>query len=114
MLKNLIVSLILTIIIELAISIIIGIRKRNDIITIITVNTLTNPIVVFIANIIYTLENALLYWIIVIAMEIIVVFIEGKIYNKILKFEKISGLKLSFINNVVSFGTGLIISIIAT
>ncbi len=114
MLKNLIVSLISTIIIELAISLIIGVRKRNDIITIITVNILTNPIVVFIANIIYTLENALLYWIIVIAMEIIVVFIEGKIYNKILKFEKISGLKLSFINNVVSFGTGLIISIIAT
>lgn len=114
MLKNLIISLISTIIIELAISIIIGVRKRNDIITIITVNTLTNPIVVFIANIVYTLENTLLYWMIVTTMEIIVVFIEGKIYNKILKFKKISGLELSFINNVVSFGTGLIISIIAT
>lgn len=113
MIKNLIVSLISTIIIELAISIIIGVRKKNDIITIITVNTLTNPIVVFIANIVYILKNVLLYWTIVIALEIIVIFIEGKIYNKMLKFEKISGMKLSFVNNVLSFGTGLIINFIA-
>lgn len=114
MLESLIVSLISTIIIELVVSIIIGVRKRNDIITIIMVNTLTNPIVVFIANIVHTLKNVLLYWIIVIVIEIIVIFIEGKIYNKILRFEKLSGLKISFINNVVSFGTGLIIRIITT
>lgn len=111
MLKSLIISLILTIAIELFISVFIGIRKRNDIITIITVNALTNPIVVFIANILNTL-GIVLYWTIVIIMESIVIFIEGKIYVKILDFKKISGFKLSFINNIISFSIGLIIAIL--
>lgn len=112
MIKSLIISLILTIFIELFISIFIGIRKKNDIITIIAVNTLTNPIVVFIANILNTFEIVLLYWTIVIIMEFIVVFIEGKIYEKILNFRKKSGFKLSFINNIISFSIGLIITIL--
>ena len=80
MIKSLIISLILTIIIELLISLVMGIRKKNDIITIIVVNILTNPIVVFIANLLNNYKNVLLYWSIVIIMEFIVIFIEGKIY----------------------------------
>ncbi len=112
MINSLIISLILTVAIELFISIVIGIRKKNDIITIIAVNTLTNPIVVFIAGIINTFRIILLYWTIVIIMEFIVIFIEGKIYEKILKFKRISGFKLSFVNNVISFIIGLIIAIL--
>jgi hypothetical protein len=102
----------LTLIIELSVSLIIGIRKEEDIISVIAVNTLTNPIVVFIANIIYGLGNKLLYWVIVIIMEIIVVFVEGKIFDKALSFKKLSGLKVSFINNFISFTLGLIISLV--
>lgn len=112
MIKSLIISLILAIFIELLISIIIGIRKRNDIITIIAVNTLTNPTVVFIANVLNNYEFVLLYWIIVLLMEIIVVLIEGKIYEKILSFKQIPGFLLSFINNIISFEIGLIISML--
>lgn len=113
MIKSLIISLILTIFIELLISILIGIRKRNDIITIIAVNTLTNPIVVFTANLLNNFKIVLLYWSIVIIMEeFIVIFIEGKIYEKILNYKKISGFRLSFINNVISFSIGLIIAIL--
>lgn len=90
----------------------IGIRKRNDIITIIAVNTLTNPIVVFTANLLNNFKIVLLYWSIVIIMELIVIFIEGKIYEKILNYKKISGFRLSFINNVISFSFGLIITIL--
>ena len=112
MIKSLIISLILTIIIELLISLVMGIRKKNDIITIIVVNILTNPIVVFIANLLNNYKNVLLYWSIVIIMEFIVIFIEGKIYEKILKYNKISGFILSFINNAISFSFGLIIAIL--
>ena len=112
MIKSLIISLILAIFIESLVSIIIGIRKSNDIITIIAANTLTNPTVVFIANVLYNYELVLLYWIIVILMEVIVVVIEGKIYEKILSFKQISGLLLSFINNIISFGIGLVISML--
>lgn len=112
MIKSLIISLILTISIELLISILIGIRKKNDIITIIAVNTLTNPIVVFTANLLNNFKIKLLYWSIVIIMELMVIFIEGKIYEKILDYKKISGLILSFLNNAISFCFGLIITIV--
>lgn len=112
MIRSLIISLILTIVIELFISICIGIRKKNDIITIIATNTLTNPIVVFIYNIIVNSLEELLYWIVIIAIEIIVIFVEGKVYKKVLEYKKISGIKLSFINNIMSFGISLIIAIL--
>lgn len=112
MINNLIISLILTIFIELFISIFIGIRKRYDIIAIIAVNTLTNPIVVFIANMLNNFEIEWLYWTIVIIMEFIVFFIEGKIYDEILNLKNKSGYKLSFINNIISFSIGLIITIL--
>ena len=112
MIKSLIISLILTIFIELLISILIGIRKRNDIISIIAVNTLTNPIVVFISNVLKGFKITLLYWGIVLTIELIIIFIEGKIYEKVLNFKKLSGFKLSFINNSISFTIGVIIAIL--
>ena len=51
MITSLVVSLVLTLIIELSVSLIVGVRKRNDIITIIAVNFLTNPLVVLLASI---------------------------------------------------------------
>ena len=112
MIESLIISLMLTLIIELSISFIIGIRKEDDVITVIAVNVLTNPIVVFIANIIHGFNNDILYWVIVIIMEITVVFVEGKIFEKTLSFNKLSGLKISFINNFISFMLGILISLI--
>ncbi len=112
MIKSLIISLILTIFIELLISILIGIRKRNDIISIIAVNILTNPMVVFISNVLKSFKIALLYWGIVAIIELIIFFIEGKIYEKVLNFKKLSGFKLSFINNLISFTIGVIIVIL--
>ncbi len=115
MIKSLMISLILTIFIELYTSILIGIKKRNDIITVIVANTLTNPIVVFTTSTIQNnLNNVWLYWGIVIIIEIIVVFIEGKLYEKIINFKKISGFKLSLINNVASFMIGIIIVILSS
>ena len=110
MIFSLIISLFLTIIIELTISLIIGIRSKEDIEVVIWANILTNPIVVFLANCIMLLNNELIYNIIVLIMEIMVVIVEFIIYKKFLKYKAKSPLFISSVNNIVSFLLGVIIS----
>ena len=109
MIESMLISLILTLIIELLISVLIGVRKKNDYIAIIATNILTNPVVVFIANVVNTFYSKFLYWTVVAILELIVFLVEGIIYKKILIYKKISGFKVSFICNVISFSVGLII-----
>ena len=110
MIKSLIVSLFLTIIIELSISIIIGIRDMEDMKTVIWSNIFTNPIVVYSANCIRLLNNSLIYKITLILLEVIVVIVEFYIFKKFLKFNRKSPIFISCINNVVSFLLGTVIS----
>lgn len=109
MIESLIISLILTIIIELGVSILLGIRKKDDIYIVILVNICTNPVVVYIANCIMLFNNDILYNVIVGVMEIIVVIVEYILYKKYLEHYKKSPFMLSLINNAVSFGIGLIL-----
>lgn len=109
MIGNLIISLILTIIIELGISLILGIRKKCDIYVVILVNICTNPIVVYIANCLKLLNN-MVYNIVIVILEIMVVIVEFELYKRYLKAYKKSPLALSIINNTLSFGIGLIIN----
>lgn len=99
----------MTLLIELCTSIVIGVRKKDLIVVIIT-NVLTNPMLVFIANICQTFLSIQVYWIILILMEVLVVFIEGYIYKKTIERKGINGYILSFINNLASFLIGFIIS----
>lgn len=112
MIKSLIISLSLTLIIELTISLILGIRKKDDIIIVICANTLTNPIVVFIANCLTLLNNAWVYYIVVLIMEVIVVFVEGFVFKKALSYKDKSPLLISFANNATSFLLGILISMV--
>ena len=104
--------LLLTIIFELIISIIIGVRDKKDILNIILVNILTNPLVVTIPvyfNIKYGLfeRNIALY-----TLEIITVVTEGYIYKKVLNFKKINPFVISLILNLSSYLIGEIINYI--
>ncbi len=112
MIKSLIVSLALTLIIELTVSIIIGIRKKEDILVVICANICTNPVVVFISNCILLLNNMLIYFIAVIVLELIAWIVEFIIFKKCLRFNKISPLLISILNNSISFGLGLVINYI--
>lgn len=112
MIKSLIVSLFLTLVIELTVAIIIGIEDKNDIKIVICANVCTNPVVVFIANLVYWLNDMKFYYFVVIILEIMVLFVESYIYRKYLKFNKISPFAISFVCNVISYGTGVIISFI--
>lgn len=98
--------LLLTIIIELIIALIIGIRDKKDIINVILVNVITNPIVVLLPIIIYikfgyTFEKISLY-----ILEVLTVLLEGLIYKKVLKYKKINPFLISLILNLASFLIG--------
>lgn len=112
MIESLIVSLFLTLVIELTVSIIIGIREKYDIKVVICANVCTNPVVVYIANLIILLNNIKLYILAVAILEISAVIVEFLIFKKYLKFNKISPFLISLLNNVISFGLGLVISYI--
>lgn len=102
--------LICTIIIELVIVLVIGIRNKFNIINVILVNILTNPLVVSIPvyfNIKYGLftRNVVL-----IILEILIFVIEALIYKKYLKYKKINPYLISLILNLGSYLFGLIIN----
>ena len=107
--KVMLISLTITIIIEVGISLVLGYRKR-DIINILLVNILTNPLlnsVIVAINYYYGLKARNISLII---LEILVVLCEGFIYQKYLQKRKINGYLLSLILNISSYGLGLLIN----
>ena len=110
MIISLIVSLFLTVLIEISISFIIGIRDIEDLKVVFWANVITNPIVVYIANITQLLNNNLIYNSIVFIMEILAIITEFIIFKNFLNYKKKSPLLISSINNIISFTLGVIIS----
>ena len=106
------ICLLLTIVIELTIALILGIRKKLDIINIILVNILTNPLVVSLTNLISINHGKTISYVFLAIFEIIVVFVEGYIYKKYLSFKKINPFLLSFILNLSSYLIGLLIQLV--
>lgn len=106
------VSLTLTIIIELVCALLIGIRNKKDIINVILVNILTNPLVVSISFLINLRYGLMPKRIAMIFLELFAFASEGFIYNKCLEFKKYNGFLLSFILNFISYFLGIIINCI--
>lgn len=98
-----------TIIIELLLALILGIRDKKDILNIILVNVMTNPLLVSLTTYITynRIFNRILF---IIIMEVLVVIIEGFTYKKILKFKKINPYVLSLILNASSYFIGELIN----
>ena len=102
-------SLLITIVIEITIAFILGYRKR-DILNVLLVNILTNPLLNSLTvciNIYYglTARNITL-----IILEIMALLVEGYIYHKYLEKRKLNGYLLSLILNASSFILGMIIN----
>ena len=104
------INLVLTIFIELGISLLLGIRKRNDINNIIYINCITNIVLNYIINILSIIfyKNIFIVYVILGILEILVIFIEYIYYKNNLKY-KINPLLLSIILNTLSFTIGLFI-----
>lgn len=94
-----------TIVIELIMSLLLGIRSKKDILNVILVNIMTNPLVVSI--LMYITYNRLFnITISIIILEILVVLTEGFTYKKVLTFDKINPYVLSLILNISSYFIG--------
>lgn len=108
------ICLICTIIIETLVALLLKINKTKDIINIILVNIMTNPVL----NSLYLLFEYKLpkdYIIIsLIVMELLVFIIEGTIYKKYLSYKKLNPYIISLILNISSYTIGLLISKIIT
>lgn len=108
MLYSIILSLISTLFIEIIISIFCGINEKNNLLYIILINLLTNPITELINLLII---NSIFHYPIILLIEILVIFIEFLLYKKFLKVKNINLLYLSIINNICSYVIGLIFNL---
>lgn len=104
--------LLLTIIIELIIALILGVRNKKDIINIILVNVITNPIVVMSQTLLYIKFGYNIEMIGIAILEVLVVLVEGLIYKKVLNYKKINPIILSLILNALSFLIGELINLL--
>ena len=113
MIESLIISVVLTVAIEVTLSLFLGLRGEKNIETVIRINCITNPVVVGITNLIYMLSQNLIARNIVLAiLEIVVILIEGFLFKKNLNDLKINPYIYSIYLNGLSFSIGLIISLI--
>lgn len=103
------ICLIVTIIVELLVAFILQIRDKRDFINIILVNVLTNPLLISTSFLIFFRFGKKVVSIYEIVMEIIILLVEGAIYNKYLKYKKINSYAVSFILNACSYFIGSII-----
>ena len=102
-------SLLITIIVEITIAIILKYRKK-DLLNILLVNILTNPLLNSLTVYINFYYGLTIRNISLIIMEILVVIIEGMIYQKYLGKRNINGYMLSLILNISSYCCGLLIN----
>lgn len=101
--------LLITIFVEVIIAFILKYRKK-DLLNVLLVNILTNPLLNSIAvyiNFYYGLKAREIF---VIVFEIFVIIIEGMIYHRYMNRKKINGYLLSLILNASSYIFGLIIN----
>lgn len=104
--KVIVICLISTIIIELILALIFKVRDKKDFLNIILVNIITNPIVVVIPYIIYLYCGVTYRYISLFIFEMLTIIVEGFIYKKVLKYNKINVYVLSLILNVSSYLIG--------
>ena len=104
--------LLFTIIIELIIALILHIKDKKDIKTIILVNILTNPIVVLVPTLVYIKYGYIYRNIVLYLLEIITVLIEGLLYYKSFKYKKLNPFIFSLLLNLSSYLIGEIINML--
>ena len=111
MLYSLCVSLILTNIVEIVLAIIKKVRDEESISMIIAINCLTNPVVVFLANMCMKMNNGI-RTIVILILEILVVIVEGYWFKNNLKKNKMNAYIFSMYLNIFSFFIGILLSFI--
>ncbi len=106
--SSLIKSFILTFIIEYAIIKLIFIKKKTFI-PVLLVNMLTNPLVVYIYNIM-SIYSFFYKDIALVFLELLVVIVEGYVYKYLLEIKWKTALIVSFLSNVIAYLVGILIN----
>ena len=106
--SSLIKSFILTFIIEYAIIKLIFIKEKTFI-PVLLVNMLTNPLVVYIYNIM-SIYSFFYKDIALVFLELLVVIVEGYVYKYLLEIKWKTALIVSFISNVIAYLVGILIN----
>ena len=101
------VALVSTVIIEVISALLLKVRSKWDIILIVLINCVTNPLANLIMTIVYQLQlsDTIVYGSIFV-IELMVVLSEGSFYKKVLDHKRIQPLILSLILNLLSFTLG--------
>ena len=108
----LIFSLLLTLVIEVPIAILLGVKDKEDIKDIIIINCITNLSLNVIVYILYFfIDTNIVYYGLVPIFEVIIFIVEGILFKR-LKYKKINSYLLSLILNLTSYSIGLLISIL--
>lgn len=106
---NLLIALLLTIIIELFIGFISGLKSKRELVTIFLANLITNPSINFIYYLLYPSKSSILF---LIFAEILIVFFEWQIYKMIIDRKSTQLLKISLVCNFTSFSFGVLINLL--
>ena len=107
--SSLIKSFILTFIIEYIIVKLIFIKKKA-IIPVLLVNMLTNPLVVYIYNIM-SIYSFFYKDIVLVFLELLVVIVEGYVYKYLLEIKWKKSLIISLISNMIAYIAGIVLSL---
>ena len=100
--------LILTITVELIVAKSLGVKDNQALLIVVAAQVLTNPIAVFITNaLVDVVANDVQYWACVIAVELVVIAVEGLIY----KVKRVSDTPwtLSILSNLASVSVGILV-----
>lgn len=108
LLTSLALSLGLTLILELAVALLLGVRKKRDLLLVFLVNVLTNPVVVLVLNLTILATQATPPWYLIFLLETGAVLTEGLVYRH-LEYRRIHPFLFSLILNAISCFGGLIL-----
>lgn len=109
---NLLISLVLTVLIECPIGFALGMRKPGDVANMFLINAVTNPIVVYTSFVCSLLLGRTGAIAVLAALEVGALVSEGLFYRKVNGKKKINPFLLSLILNGCSFAAGEIYKII--
>ena len=100
--KIMLICLVITIVVECLLTYILKIKKKEDVLIVLFVNILTNPLLVSITFSIGVFYGITYKNIVTLVLELLAFFIEGFIYQKVLINKKINPYLLSLILNLSS------------
>ena len=108
LIRSLLISLALTLVIELGAAFLLGVRDKRDYLLLFLVNVVTNPPLVLALDL-WLFSRGTPPWYLIGALEAGAVFVEWLLLHRRLAYQRIPPLLLIFLLNIISFLGGLLL-----